>query len=65
MYFKIKANDEILYLPIEINRDEWNTIDEQGLITIVDVIDNKNSQKRKVISQVKNKESNWHRKDRP
>ena len=49
MYFKIrKADGEILYLPVIIDRDKWDTIDEQGLITIVDVFDCKGVKRTKV-----------------
>ena len=45
MYFKIKkANEQTAYLPVKIDRNKWNIIDEHGLVTIVD---NKASKSRR------------------
>ena len=64
MYFKIRrADGEIFYLPLKINRDEWNTtVDEQGLVTIIDAIDCKGLQSTKSASKLKNKKHDKHRK---
>ena len=64
MYFKIKkADGEVLYLPVKIDRDKWNTIDEQGLVTIVDDIECKGLQQRKVTLHAKNEKHKHCRKD--
>ena len=48
MYFKIKkANGQKLFLAVKIDRDKWNTIEEESLITLIDDVKCKSLQSKK------------------